>query len=169
MNLLRKIKKSFIIKFVNCFLKGTHFYKIKRHLLNRCSGIVIGKDTKIVGPILLPALSEVKIGANCWVGHHFSIEGNGNVVIGNNCDFAPHVTMVTGSHEIGDSNRRAGKGFNGRIEIGDGSWIGTRTIILPNIIVGSGIVIGAGSLVTKLLQPNKVYGGCPAKEIKNLD
>ena len=65
--------------------------------------------------------------------------------------------------------RRAGVGFNGIIRIDNGSWIGSRTILLPRSIVKKGTIVGAGSIVTKELDENCIYVGAPAKAIKKLD
>ena len=169
MNTLEGIKKKIIILIVNKVLCGTHFFGIKQKLLNRCEGISIGKGTKIVSPIHFPRMCQLKIGADCWIGRDFTLEGNGCVCIGDNCDLAPNVVCVTGSHIIGNKNRRAGEGFNGKIQIGNGAWIGTRTLIMPNIEVEDSVVIGAGSNVTKNLKSDGVYVGNPAKRIRNLD
>lgn len=168
-NKLSKIKNIFFLYIVNHFFQGTHFFKIKRILLNKCNYVEIGKGTKIVGPIHKPAFSTLKIGDNCWINRDFFLEGNGTVIIEDNCDIAPCVTFLTGSHLVGDYIRRAGTGFNGKIIVKSGSWLGSRAILLPNIIVNHSTVVGAGSIVTKNLEKNCIYGGSPAKLIKRLE
>ncbi len=169
MNIVKKIYKRFIISCVNGILKGTRCFKLKRAMLNSCSGIKIGKGTKIVGPLNLSLISYLSIGENSWIGNSMSIEGNGSVEIGNNCDIAPNVLFVTGSHNIGTSSRRAGEGFNGKIKVSDGCWICARATILSNITIEHGVVIAAGACVVKDVVGNAVYGGVPAKEIKKLE
>lgn len=50
--------------------------------------------------------------------------------------------------------------------IGDGVWIGMRSIILPGVKIGEGVVIAAGSVVTKDVEPYAIVGGNPAKLIR---
>lgn len=50
--------------------------------------------------------------------------------------------------------------------IGDGVWIGMRSLILPGITIGEGAVVAAGSIVTTDVPPYAVVGGNPAKVIK---
>lgn len=169
MNILKKVKKSILLFIINTILKGTHFFRIKRTLLNQCEGVLIGKNTKVVAPIYIPVYSNLEIGENSWIGKNFSLEGNGKVVIGNYCDLGPSVTCVTGSHKIGKKDRRAGEGYNGIVSIGDGTWIGTRSILLVNSTVGRGCVVGAASVITKDTEENRVYVGCPAKSIRCLE
>lgn len=169
MNILKGIKKKIILIVINRVLCGTHFFELKRKLLNQCEGVLVGEGTKIVAPIHFPRLCRLEIGGNCWIGHDFTLEGNGETYIGNNCDLAPNVVCVTGSHVIGNSTRRAGEGFNGKIVIGNGVWIGTRVIILPDIEIGDSVVVGAAANVTQNLVSNGIYVGNPAKRIRDLD
>lgn len=48
-------------------------------------------------------------------------------------------------------------------------FIGTDSIILPGIEIGSNVVIGAGSVVTKDVPPDTVFAGNPARFIRTLD
>ncbi len=54
----------------------------------------------------------------------------------------------------------------GGIVIGNDVWLGTQCIILPGVKIGDGAVIGAGSIVTKDVEPYSVVAGIPAKKIK---
>lgn len=53
----------------------------------------------------------------------------------------------------------------GEVIIGDRVWIGYRAIILPGVKIGSGAVIGAGSVVTKDVAPFTIVAGNPARKI----
>lgn len=54
------------------------------------------------------------------------------------------------------------------LEIGNDVWIGANVIILPSVRkIGNGAIIGAGSVVTKDVEPYSVVAGNPAKFIKN--
>lgn len=55
------------------------------------------------------------------------------------------------------------------IRIGQGSWIGANSTILPGVEIGSNTIIGAGSVVTKSFPLNVLVAGNPAKIIKQLD
>ena len=48
----------------------------------------------------------------------------------------------------------------------DHVWIGRRSLILPDVRVGRGSVIGAGSVVTRDVEPFSVAAGNPAKAIR---
>lgn len=50
--------------------------------------------------------------------------------------------------------------------IGDDVWIGYGATILGNVTIGTGAIIGAGSLVRSDVAPYTVVGGSPAREIR---
>jgi acetyltransferase-like isoleucine patch superfamily enzyme len=52
------------------------------------------------------------------------------------------------------------------VNIGHGVWIGDSVIILPNVSVGNGAVIGAGSVVTKDIPDYAIAVGNPCRVIK---
>lgn len=50
--------------------------------------------------------------------------------------------------------------------IGDNCFIGLNSIILPGIVIGNEVVVGAGSVVTKNIPSNCIAAGNPAKIIR---
>lgn len=57
----------------------------------------------------------------------------------------------------------------GGVTIGKDSWIGYGSIILPNVIIGEGALIGAGSVVTKDIPQYVIACGDPAVVVKGRD
>jgi chloramphenicol O-acetyltransferase type B len=53
-----------------------------------------------------------------------------------------------------------------RTIIGHDVWIGSSSIIKQGVKIGTGAVIGMGSIVTKDVEPYSIVAGCPAKQIK---
>ncbi len=53
-----------------------------------------------------------------------------------------------------------------RTSIGNDVWIGARAIIRRGVRIGHGAVVGAGSIVTKDVEPYTVVAGAPAISIK---
>jgi acetyltransferase-like isoleucine patch superfamily enzyme len=54
----------------------------------------------------------------------------------------------------------------GSVEIGHDVWIGQNSIILSGVKIGTGAIIGAGSLVAKDIPPYAIAVGNPAKAIR---
>lgn len=104
------------------------------------------------------------IGADTWLSPgvviHSHIEAP--VVIGERCDIGPGVEFIPGGHIIGNSSRRAGGGTAHPISIGNGCWLGARSIILGGVKIGDGCVVAAGAVVTHDVPPNSLVAGVPA-------
>ncbi|CAH0136811.1 Galactoside O-acetyltransferase [Peribacillus sp. Bi96] len=159
---MKKLVFYAFLAILNNFLKGSRFFRIKNFLL-RIIGIEVGKGTKIVGPLYINYVSNIKIGNECWIGKNFTIDGNGSVIIGDRCDLAPHITINTGGHHIGDSHRRAGSGLRCNTKIESGTWIGTRVTIVNGADIGESVVVAAGSVVINDIKKNSLVAGVPAK------
>lgn len=124
-----------------------------------------GTDIRIYGDG-----KEISLGNNSYIGSFSTIQltkGN-KVVIGENCQISHNVRMYTSS-AVPDQDFRFPKekpNKVGNILIGDGVWIGANVFINPGIIIGDNSVIGANSVVTKNIDNNCIYGGVPAKKIR---
>ncbi|MEQ8384387.1 MAG: acyltransferase [Coleofasciculus sp. A1-SPW-01] len=90
-------------------------------------------------------------------GRHYHIQTGADVSIG------PEAAILTLGHDP-QSPEFADRG--GDVIIGDRVWIAYRAIILPGVTIGEGAVIGAGSIVTKDVEPYTIFGGNPARFIK---
>ena len=53
-----------------------------------------------------------------------------------------------------------------KVYIGHDTWIGHGAIIMPEIKIGNGAVVGSGAVVTKNVAPYTIVVGVPAKTIK---
>ena len=129
-------------------------------------GAYVGKNVRVVGPIFFT--TNLHIEANTFIGRGFSAYGNGEVYIGENCDLAPDIAILTGSHNIGTSSHRAGPGISYTIKIESGCWVGARSTLTGNTTIGQGAVIACGSVVIRDVRENTLVAGVPAKEKKAL-
>lgn len=108
------------------------------------------------------------------IGDKVSINGNveiaasdfGIIRIGSGVLIGPNVVIRSSNHNYDDINIPIYKQKHkpGVIEIQDNVWIGAK-VILPNVCIGTGAVIGAGAVVTKNIPEMAVVAGVPAKVI----
>lgn len=61
------------------------------------------------------------------------------------------------------------KYHSGCIEVMNNVFIGSNSIIFPNVKIGSNVIIGAGSIVTRDIPDNSVVAGNPARVIESFD
>lgn len=159
---LKTIKRMTVTFLVNHVFAGTRFFRYKRRML-RSIGYEIGENTKIVGPIF--NTDTLRIGADCWIGRNLTVHGNGTVVIGSS-DIAPDVTFLTGGHEVGEPERRAGAGRSYTITVGSGVWIGARSTVLRDTVVADGSVVAACACVIGDVPADTLVAGVPARVMK---
>jgi maltose O-acetyltransferase len=144
-------------------LPVSRFFKLKRTILT-LMGLEIGEGASVNGHTWFYGQGKIRIGAGTWIGPRCRFYANPGTVreVGANCDVAPEVAFVTGTHELGTSERRAGSGVTKSIKIGDGCWLGARVTVLGGVTIGSGTLIGACSLVLSDLPADCLAAGVPA-------
>ncbi len=122
-----------------------------------------GKD------ILFYGEGEIKIAENSYIGSYSTIQvcADHKVSIGRNVSIAHNVRVYTSSSETDqDFAVRPLRMKKGDVVIGDNVWIGVNAVITPGSRIGNNSVVGANSVVTRDIPANVVYGGVPARLIK---
>lgn len=161
-----------IIHLFNCLnvvLPSSPFFAFRRRLLRAC-GVVVGEGVRVNTQTSF-FWHNVAIGKGTWIGPACSFHSTAEAAIrlGANCDVAPGVRFVTGTHEIGGSERRAGRGKSLPITVGDGCWVGTAAVILGGANIGNGTVVAAGALVLAGDYPSdSLLAGVPARVKRTL-
>lgn len=69
------------------------------------------------------------------------------------------------SHFFDSKNLNEHAFTRGEIHIGRNCYIGSNVIFSKPVTIGDGVVIGAGSVVTKDIPPYEIWAGVPAKFI----
>ena len=111
--------------------------------------------------------NNISLGDNSGIGVNAFISPY--VTIGNDVMMGPECMMYSTNHNFERTDIPMWKqGFSKEqpIVIEDDVWIGGRVIILGGVRVGKGSIIGAGSVVTKDVEPYSIVGGNPAKLIR---
>lgn len=104
------------------------------------------------------------------IGDYTIIDIVDNVTIGKDVAIGPNCTLYTHDHIYTEKSAPAWKGglISKQIIIEDGAWVGSGVTILPGVKIGKRAVIAAGSVVTKNVEAESIYGGIPAKFIKKI-
>ncbi len=149
-------------------LPDTRCFGLKRAFYRMC-GAKIGDNVRICSSVIICGDGELSVGDNTWIGHGTIILASARVSIGANVNIAPRVYIGTGTHEIDVSGPAiAGKGYSLPISIGDGVWLCANSSILAGRTIGSHSIIAMGAIVIDDVPIGELWGGCPARKIKNL-
>jgi acetyltransferase-like isoleucine patch superfamily enzyme len=125
-------------------------------------GCEIGADT-FIGPFV-EIQKGVRVGARCRVQSHTFICDL--VTIGDDCFIGHGVMFINDTFQVGAparGNRQLWKGTR----IGNHVSIGSNATILP-VQIADGVVIGAGSVVTRDIRRPGIYAGNPARFLREL-
>lgn len=136
---------------------------------------IVGDNVKIETKCSISArepqyCGKLFIGNSTHIGDSTIIDTVDDVFIGTEVAIGPNCTLYTHDHIYSDKNLPAWKGgiIKKPITIEDGVWIGSGVTILPGVVIGKRAVIAAGSIVTKNVPSNMIYGGIPAKLLKEI-
>jgi acetyltransferase-like isoleucine patch superfamily enzyme len=128
------------------------------------------KLTRISSSVKIISKIKLDISDNVWIGHYSILDASNGIKIGKGVQTGPFVSIFSHSSHISirllgesylQSNERIGY-IDGKVEIGDYSFIGTSTVILPNVVIGKGCLIKVGSVVTKSIPDYSIVSGNPA-------
>ena len=113
----------------------------------------------------------ISVGDRCLIGKGSGIVGHLEIRIGNDVWTGHHVYITDQNHGYADLDLPISKqGMPEQpVSIGDGSWLGHGTIVLPGARIGRHVVIGANSVVRGEIPDNCVAAGVPARVVKRLD
>lgn len=135
-------------------------------LMDKIIGKRLPETTTVLPPLYIDYGKPITIGERCFIQQCCTFFGRGGIDIGNDVFIGPKVNLITINHDIDPDNRSATYGR--RIVIEDKVWIGINSTILPGVRIGYGSIVGAGSVVTKDVEPMTIVAGNPARVIKKI-
>jgi acetyltransferase-like isoleucine patch superfamily enzyme len=133
--------------------------------MNRILGSFINRLALISpgGATVRPALQRwrgVSIGKGVWLGLYVYIDDlhPAALSIGDNCSIGLRTSILTHFYW---GPRRATS--NGKVVIENDVFVGPHCVILPNVRIGEGSVITAGTVVSRNVPPHTYWGTPPAE------
>lgn len=110
----------------------------------------------------LQRLRGVTIGKNVWISQLVYIDEihPADVSIGDNCIIGLRTSII--SHFYSGPRRPVG---NGKVVIEKDVFIGPHCVVLPNVTIGEGAVIRAGTVVSRNVPAHTFWGPPPAESL----
>ena len=154
------------MKFFKNFYLNLKYKKIKFNYLGKNVDYK-QKHSKFLYP------ENISIGNYSKILDYAFFDGVGGIEIGECTIIAPHCTIITSNHNYDETKINLLPFDNTlimkKVSIGNYCWIGRNVMIMPGVKIGNGVIIAAGSVVTKNFKDFCIIGGNPAKIIKIRD
>ncbi|MBQ9032337.1 MAG: sugar O-acetyltransferase [Parasporobacterium sp.] len=131
----------------------------------------------IQGPIAFHYGKHTRIGKNFFGNFNLTVQDDAEVVIGDDCNFGPNVTIVTPVHPLLPDERKEMMNAQGErkhlcyarpVHIGHDCWFGASVTVCPGVTIGDNCVIGAGSVVTRDIPSDSFAAGVPCRVIRRI-
>lgn len=130
-----------------CFRScGNNLQITKDVRIGKCANIDVGNDVFLSAGVWILASDKVNIGDEVMMG--------------------PYSIVITGDHTRINGSFRYGAADRAPISLGRGSWVGAQSVVSKGVVIGDGAVLAACSVATKNIPAMSVYGGVPARLIR---
>ena len=113
--------------------------------------------------------NKLAIGSGARINENVYLE---KVTLGDDVLIAPNVAILSRMHEFSSMEvpiSQQGYREEKAVIVGNDVWIGRNVVVMPGVSIGEGAIVGAGSVVTKDVEPYSIVGGVPAKLIRKRD
>jgi maltose O-acetyltransferase len=119
-------------------------------------------------PTELSVEGTLEIGERTFINYGCSIGATHLIRIGAGCSIGPHVMLMDNDFHRLEPERRDEHPESKPIILEENVWLGARVIVLKGVTIGTGSVIGAGSVVTRDVPARSVAVGLPARVVRTL-
>lgn len=152
--------------------KGSDVRVWGRPFIRNHGQLIIGDRVRMISTIVPIELvlegGTLEIQDRVFINYGCSIGASQLVRIGADCNIGSYVMIIDNNFHRLEPERRTELPESAPVILEENVWLGSRVIILPGVTIGTGSVIGAGSVVTRDIPPRSLAAGVPARVIKNL-
>ncbi len=138
--------------------------------LSLAKGVQIEKGCVLALGDELNGYGSLDIGADTWVGQYnnFRLSQGTEISIGEGCLIAQFCSLVAANHRTQRSvliQKSTCDTRKKNITVGSDVWIGAGAAIMPSVVIGTGAIVGANSVVTRSIPEYEIWAGVPASKI----
>jgi len=135
-----------------------------RELLRVLLGAV-GEGSWVEPPFRCDYGTQISLGERVYVNMGCVFLDPARITLGDDVQLGPCVQLLTADHPRGALERATRFESAFPISIGARSWLGGGVIVLPGVSIGSDVIIGAGSVVTRTLPDGVTAAGNPCRVV----
>lgn len=132
------------------------------------AAITVGAGTRCVLDLRLWRAPVLSIGAGTTANGARIVIDDAEVRIGPDCLFSDEILLQSSDqHGLIDlATMQLTNAHRRLISVGEHVWVGRRATIMPDVEIGAGTVVAAGSIVTKGCGPAVYLAGAPARVVR---
>src|ERR1044071_1377159 len=152
---------------------GSNVKVYKLAIILSPENVTLGSDIIIDDFVFIGAHQRLVLGNRVHISSHSSITGGGRVLMSDFSGMGSGARLISGTDDFTEGRLNGSsipqefrQTHRGTIILEPHAIIGTNAVVLPDVTVGEGATVGAGSVVTESLEPWGVYVGAPARRIK---
>ena len=93
---------------------------------------------------------HVHFGKGVYANFNLTLVDDTHIYVGDYTLIGPNVVIASAGHPIEPGLREQAYQYNMPVRIGRNCWLGAGVIVVPGVTIGDNVVIGAGSVVTKV-------------------
>ena len=146
----------------NRFIMKWFPYIIRHIFIRKVLRVQLGSESSVAMGVFF-AGKRISIGSNSVINRGVYLDGRAELTIGSNVNVSHQTLIQTLTHDPQSPHFIA---IEKPVVIKDHVWIGARALICPGVTIGEGAVVGAGSVVTRNVDPYTIVAGNPATKIK---
>lgn len=118
---------------------------------------------RIYGSTIIWLPSNLTIGDSVIIGPKANLYNQGVIEIGNRAVISQGAHLCASSHDVNDYYFQL---VLRPIRVAPNAWIAAEAFVGPGVTIGEGAVLGARAVAVRNLEPWGIYGGNPAKYLK---
>ena len=147
----------------------------RKSSIYRPEAISLGHHVRIDDFCVLSGGEGIALGNYIHIGCFCVLYGGAGIVMGDCSGLSARVAVYSESDDFSGASV-VGPWFpasmkpgyiRGRVEIGRYAQVGAASSIMPGVVIGEGAAVGAHALVRSSCEPWTIYGGVPAKRLKD--
>ena len=138
-----------------------------RTLFGDLIGRKVDDSFVLIPPFYTTGGTDIRVGRNVFINQNCTFYDLGGLDIADDVMIGPNVSILTSSHPLEPSQRRASV-IAKPVAIERNVWIAGGVTIIGGVTIGENSVVAAGSVVTRDVPPNTLVAGNPARVIRSI-